>query len=81
MKKVVKILLQILSYVLVAAAAVVITLFAGMKTGSYSKLEQLETLLLNCYINGADRTKLEDAAAHAMVGALGDRWSYYTLLF
>ena len=77
MKKVVKILLQILSYVLVAAAAVVITLFAGMKTGSYSKLEQLETLLLNCYINGADRTKLEDAAAHAMVGALGDRWSYY----
>lgn len=77
MKKVVKILLQILSYVLVAAAAVVITLFAGMKTGSYSKLEQLEALLLNCYINGADRTKLEDAAAHAMVGALGDRWSYY----
>ena len=77
MKKVVKILLQILSYVLVAAAAVVITLFVGMKTGSYSKLEQLEALLLNCYINGADRTKLEDAAAHAMVGALGDRWSYY----
>lgn len=77
MKKVGKILLQILSYVLVAAAAVVITLFVGMKTGEYSKLDQLETLLLNFYINGADKTKLEDAAAHAMVGALGDRWSYY----
>lgn len=77
MKKCGKILLQILSYVLVAAAAVVITLFVGMKSGEYSKLEQLEALLLNFYINGADKTKLEDAAAHAMVGALGDRWSYY----
>ena len=77
MKKVIKILLQILSYVLVAAIAVVLTLFVGMKSGSYSKLEQLETLLLQCYINGADKTKLEDAAAHAMVEALGDRWSYY----
>lgn len=77
MKKCGKILLQILSYVLVAAAAVVITLFVGMKSGEYSKLEQLEALLLRCYINGADKTKLEDAAAHAMVGALGDRWSYY----
>lgn len=77
MKKFGKILLQILSYVLVAAAAVVITLFVGMKSGSYSKLEQLEALLLRCYINGADATELEDAAAHAMVGALGDRWSYY----
>ncbi len=77
MKKLGKILLQILSYVLVAAAAAVITLVVGMKTGEYSKLDQLETLLLNRYINGADKTKLEDAAAHAMVDALGDRWSYY----
>jgi carboxyl-terminal processing protease len=72
-----KILLQILSYILVAAAAVVITLAVEMKIGEFGKLEQLEALLLNCYINGADKTKLEDAAAHAMVGALGDRWSYY----
>lgn len=77
MKKFGKIALQVLSYVLVAAATVVITLFVGMKSGSYSKLEQLEALLLQCYINGADATKLEDAAAHAMVDALGDRWSYY----
>ena len=77
MKKFGKVLLQILSYVLVAAIAVALTLFVGMKGGSYSKLEQLEALLLQCYINGADKTKLEDAAAHAMVDALGDRWSYY----
>lgn len=77
MKNVFKFLLRLLSYVLVAAAAAVITLFVGMKSGSYSKLEQLEALLLKCYINGADASKLEDAAAHAMVGALGDRWSYY----
>ncbi len=77
MKKFGKVFLQILSYVLVAAAAVVVTLFVGMKSGSYSKLEQLQALLLTCYVDGADAKKLEDAAAHAMVGALGDRWSYY----
>ena len=77
MKKAGKILLQVLSYVLVAALAVVLTLFVGMKGGSYSKLEQLEALLLNFYVDGADATELEDAAAHAMVAALGDRWSYY----
>ena len=77
MKKFIKILLHVLSYVLVAVVAVVLTLFIGMKTGSYSKLEQLEAILTRCYINGADKTKLEDAAAHAMVQALGDRWSYY----
>ena len=77
MKKAGKILLQVLSYVLVAALAVVLTLFVGMKGGSYSKLEQLEALLLNFYVEGADATELEDAAAHAMVAALGDRWSYY----
>jgi carboxyl-terminal processing protease len=34
-------------------------------------------LLDQRYIDGVDRTELEDAAADAMVGALGDRWSYY----
>ena len=77
MKKFGKILLQILSYVLVAFVAVAATLFICMRNGSISKLDQLEALLLQCYINGADKTKLEDAAAHAMVEALGDRWSYY----
>lgn len=77
MKKFVKILLRVLSYVLVAAIAAGVTMYATMRTNSYSKLEQLKTLLTQRYINGADETALEDAAAHAMVGALGDRWSYY----
>lgn len=70
-------ILRLLSYVLVAAISVGITLCVTWKPNHYSKLEQLQDLLLERYINGADATALEDAAAHAMVGALGDRWSYY----
>lgn len=70
---------KILSYVLTALLASAITLlavviFAG---NGYTKLEQLEDLILDKYIGEADRTAMEDAAAEAMVGALGDRWSYY----
>lgn len=70
---------RILSYVLVALLASAMTLlavvvFAG---NGYTKLEQLEDLILDKYIGEADRTAMEDAAADAMVGALGDRWSYY----
>jgi carboxyl-terminal processing protease len=53
-----------------------ITLCFTWKPNHYTKLEALRDLLMERYINGADATKLEDAAAHAMVGALGDRWSY-----
>lgn len=77
MKKFLKVLLVLFSYILVAAVSVVLTLFVALKTGSYDKLDQLEDLLVKYYVNGADSTKLQDAAAHAMVGALGDRWSYY----
>lgn len=70
-------ILRVLSYILVAAVAVGITLCLTRTPEHYSKLEQLRDLLLQRYINGADVTDLEDAAAHAMVGALGDRWSYY----
>ena len=70
-------ILKVLSYVLVAIVAAGITLCLTWKPNHYSKLEQLQSLLLERYINGGDATALEDAAAHAMVGALGDRWSYY----
>lgn len=66
-----KILIPI-SYLLVIALTVVCTLAL-----STDKLDQLESLLLNRFVDGADRDALEDAAAEAMVGALGDRWSYY----
>lgn len=66
-----KILIPI-SYLLVIALTVVCTLAL-----STDKLDQLENLLLNRFVDGADRDALEDAAAEAMVEALGDRWSYY----
>ena len=77
MKKFLRVLLILLSYIAVAVVSVLLTVFVALETGSYDKLDQLEALLLKYYVNGADESKLEDAAAHAMVGALGDRWSYY----
>lgn len=68
----------LLSYILVAALASVLTLMLSYQEASGpSKLDQLETLLLEKYIGGADQKELEDAAASAMVAALGDRWSHY----
>lgn len=73
---------RILSYVLVALLSVVVT--ASVLTGIFithqqgsSKLVILEQLILDRFIGETDQTAMEDAAAHAMVGALGDRWSYY----
>jgi carboxyl-terminal processing protease len=70
-----------LSYVLVIIATVLGTLVVtqtpvGQPSSGY-KLQQLEQLLVEKFVDGADSQKLQDAAAHAMVGALGDRWSYY----
>ncbi len=69
-------LLLPLSYLLVIAATVLGTLFF-MQDSSDCKLKELEDLLVDKFVDGADREALEDAAADAMVGALGDRWSYY----
>ena len=76
MKK--KILIS-LSYLLVAMLATVATLAAIGYPGyaSGTKLEQLESLILERFIGDADQTAMEDAAAAAMVQSLGDRWSYY----
>ena len=73
---------QILSYVLVAALATVVTLTLTWPAETVveprqSKLEQLQALIEQCFIGEADSTAIEDAAADAMVSALGDRWSYY----
>lgn len=81
---------KILSYVLVAALASVITLATvamnapGVKTiiekgmlSGVSKLDQLEALIEEQFIGEVEKTAIEDAAASAMVQALGDRWSYY----
>lgn len=78
--------IQFVSYVLVAVLASVVTLLfatptpqtAGTQlTVNSGKLQQLENIILNQYVGDADKTLLEDAAAHAMVLATGDKWSYY----
>ena len=65
MKK--KILIS-LSYLLVAMLATVATLAAIGYPGyaSGTKLEQLESLILERFIGDADQTAMEDAAAAAM---------------
>lgn len=85
MKKTVKTLM--LNF-LVTSAAVLATLalVACVQTGpslkvpeGTSKLEYLQAILETYYIDidNVDMGKVEDAAAEAMVDALGDRWSYY----
>ena len=74
MKK--KILLT-LSYILVAVLATVVTLAVAVPKADISKLDQLESLILERFIGESDRVAMEDAAAEAMVDSLGDRWSYY----
>lgn len=73
-------LIKILSYVLVALASCAVTLglvIALMPGSNSSKLDQLEALISEKFIGEEDQKAIEDAAAEAMVTALGDRWSYY----
>lgn len=76
-----KLFRKILSYVLVAVTTAALTVAVLLPVsgilGGFSKLQQLENLILNYYVDGADAKELEDAAAQAMIEALGDRWSYY----
>lgn len=71
-----KIIKRSLSYILVAALASAGTwIAAGLFPNS--KLERLSAVIDRQFIGDADVTRMEDAAAEAMIGALGDRWSYY----
>lgn len=75
-EKVLKIIKRSLSYILVAALASAGTwIAAGLLPNS--KLERLSAVIDRQFIGDADVTQMEDAAAEAMIGALGDRWSYY----
>ena len=74
--------LSFLSYVLVAAIASVVTLGAVLlqqdqQFQASPKLQQVLQLIEERFIGETDRTALEDAAAGAMIDAMGDRWSYY----
>ena len=70
---------KLISYVLVAALASVVTmsLFGGVAEEEYNKLDALGDLIEAYFIEETDRTAMEDAAAAAMVASLGDKWSYY----
>lgn len=74
-----KTVIKVLSYVLVALLASTMTLGLTVlnQTEEYNKLEQLEDLIDRVFIGEVDNGAIEDAAADAMVNALGDRWSYY----
>ncbi len=71
--------MKFLSYAVVSALSVALTLgLLGLEGRlSVSKLDQLEGLIQERFIGEADMTALEDAAASAMVSAIGDRWSHY----
>ena len=72
-------LLHFGSYVLVALLTTIVTLtMVHLEIGLRpSKLDQLEDLILERFVEEVDTVQLEDAAADAMVKATGDRWSYY----
>ena len=82
-QKILDILLKVLSYLLAATvgAAVMVALFlhSGQvkQDPGLSKLEELQALIEERFIGEADAVAMEDAAAEAMIEALGDRWSYY----
>lgn len=76
-KTLLKNILRLLSYILVAAAASSLTLFLLVPKTGMEKLIQLENLITQRFIGGADQTQLEDGAAYGMVSATGDRWSSY----
>ena len=72
-----KTILLTLSHLLVAVLAAVLALQLTPRPATVSKLDRLEALILEQFIGEKDRVAIEDAAADAMVRALGDRWSYY----
>ena len=71
-----KLIQKILSYVLVATLASGATWFLA-DTVPNSKLERLADVIDRRFVGQADETAIQDAAADAMIRALGDRWSYY----
>ena len=74
-----KTLKQILLYILVAAVASFLTLAVCLRgnTPDYDKFDQIQQIVDYYYIGDADSKAMEDAAAGAMIDALGDQWSHY----
>lgn len=71
----VKILWRSLTYLLVAVLASAVTL--ALYVPKDTKLTELQQLVDAVFVGEYDQKKMEDAAAGAMIYALGDQWSYY----
>lgn len=74
--------IRVLSYVLTAVVAILLTMVYTLPRvdsvpSGDSKLSQLINLIDQKYVDDVDLPKLEDAAAEAIIGSLGDRWSFY----
>ena len=70
-------LLRTMSYILVAALASAATLFVWVARQGRDKLTELQQVIDYYFVGDVDAEKIQDAAAAALVYALGDRWSYY----
>lgn len=76
-------ILQVVSYVLVAALAMgfgyaqASSQLQGSAGDGYPKLDELAALINQRFIGEVDPVALEDGAAAGMIAGLGDRWSYY----
>lgn len=72
---------RFLSYMAVAAVSCAMTvalMYASVDVGGApSKLDELSQLIQERFIGDEDVSRMEDAAAAAMVDSLGDEWSYY----
>ena len=79
-QKVKTIAIRSAGYLIVAALASGITFSLcapDAQTKSSTKLEELEQVILDCFIGEANQQTLQDGAAAGMVAATGDQWSYY----
>lgn len=70
-----KILYTAMTYILVAALASALTLL--FLRPADSKLNELAAVIEANFVGDADMEAAKDAAAAAMVEAIGDKWSYY----
>ena len=77
MKKAILVLTHILTAMLATLVTLTLTMRPAAPAAETSKLDELQNLIEQCFIGEVDSVAIEDAAADAMVNALGDRWSYY----
>lgn len=76
-------LLQLVSYILVAAVASCVTLAlcqprdGEIIPSNWSKLDELKALIDEKFIGETDEKAMQDGAAAGLVSGIGDRWSYY----